>query len=115
MNQSPFTSQNKIKNDPCHINEHNKGNKSIYDYITDNSQFINKGQCFDATPPFIGYIPMGVHSQNIDLENELRGITRVNTKCLSCKYESQSPELASDGLNNKILYNINECKHDNNK
>jgi len=112
MNQSQFTSQNKIKTDPCYINEQNKGNKSIFDYITDNAQFINKAKCFDSTPPFIGYMPMGIHSQNVDLENELRGATRVNTKCTSCKYQSQMPELASDGLNKEILYNTNQCNHD---
>lgn len=107
------TSQNKLKNDPCYINEQNMGNKSIFAYVTDTTQFVNNSSCFDATPPFIGYIPIGVYSQNIDLENELRGSIRPNTRCTSCKYQSQKPELASDGLNNKIRYNKNECKQNN--
>jgi hypothetical protein len=109
MNQAQFTSQNKMKNEPCYINEQNKGNKSIFDYVTDTSMFVNKGNCFDATPPFIGYIPIGVQNQNIDIENELRGATRPNTRCTSCKYQSQQPDLASNGSRN-VEFNKHECK-----
>jgi hypothetical protein len=113
MNPSNFTSQNKLKNDNCYINEQIKGNKSIFDYVTDTSMFINKANCFDSTPPFIGYIPIGVQSQNVDIENELRGATRPNTKCTTCKYQSQQPNLASNGLNNQIMYNKHQCEASN--
>lgn len=103
-----MNSQNKMKNDSCYINEQNKGNKSIFEYVTDTTQFINKDNCFNASPPFIGYIPMGIFSQNIDLENELRGAYRPNTRCTTCKY--QGSQLASNGLDTNVMYNTNECK-----
>jgi hypothetical protein len=108
-----MSNQNKMINDPCYINQKNKGNKSIFEYVTDTTQFVNKNNCFDATPPFIGYIPMGVYGQNVELENELRGSNRANTRCTSCKYQSQQPGLASNGLNNDVKYNVTQCKHDN--
>lgn len=74
-------SQNKFKNDSCYISKQANDNKSIYSYITDNNMFINKNSCFDETPAFLNYMPSGIQVQNIDLENELRGVTRINTKC----------------------------------
>lgn len=103
--------QNKLRSDNCYMKQQNNGNKSIFDYVTDTTQFINKSACFDATPPFIGYIPKGVSGQNVEIENELRGGNRPNTKCTSCKYQSKNPKLASNGLNNEIKYNTRECNH----
>lgn len=110
---SQFTRQNKLTNDACYISEQNKGNKSIFDYVTDSSMFINKNGCFDDTPPFLNYIPSGIQHQNIDIENELRGTTRNNTKCVTCKYTSEAPELASNGLSNLKVPGFNEtqCSH----
>lgn len=110
---SQFTSQNKFKNDPCYINEQNNGNKSIFNYVTDTTMFINKNQCFDVTPPFLNYIPSGIQVQNIDIENELRGATRPNTRCASCKFSSKNPELASNGLDKTVRYNQHQCEPQN--
>lgn len=92
------SNQNKFRYDNCFLQAKSKDNKSIFDYITDNSMFVNKNQCLDTTPPFLNYIPNGIPNQNIDAENELRGTVRNNTKCASCKFNSQEPELASNGL-----------------
>lgn len=100
VNQSHF------KNDECYINQQNQGNKSIFSYITDTNMFINQNQCFDTTPPFLNYIPLGVPTQNVDIENDLRGAVRNNTKCASCKYTPPEASLtfATDGMSsNKKL------------
>lgn len=96
--------QSNLKNDECYINQQNQGNKSIFNYITDTSMFVNKNQCFDITPPFLSYIPVGVPTQNVDIENDLRGAVRTNTRCASCKYTPSNNQLTTDGMaNNKKL------------
>lgn len=80
MNNTSF------KNDNCFLNQTNKSNKSILDYNLDTSAFINKNECNDFTPTFLSYIPTGIKEMNIDLENELRGSNRANTKCTTCKF-----------------------------
>lgn len=101
-----------FKMDSCYINEQNKDNKSIFTYVTDTTKYINKSNCFDSSPPFLNYIPSGIQAQNIDIENDLRGAMRSNTRCTSCKYQSPDPNLASNGMNKDIKYNTNECKPD---
>ena len=101
----------KLKYDDCFKNQQNKSNKSIFDYMTDNTNFINKNSCMDTTPTFLSYIPLGTPSQNIDIENTLRGSNRIISKCSDCKY---SPDLANDGPIKLNLYpnNKSECKSD---
>ncbi len=90
--------QTHLKNDECYINQQNQGNKSIFNYVTDTTMFINQNQCFDVTPPFLNYIPSGVPIQNVDIENDLRGSIRNNTKCASCKFTPSELHLTSDGM-----------------
>lgn len=94
--------QNKFRYDDCFLKAQSKDNKSIFEYITDNTMFINKNQCLDVTPPFLNYIPSGIPNQNIDIENELRGAIRNNTRCASCKFHSTEPDLASNGLSKNL-------------
>ena len=101
MSEYRKVSQSHFKNDECYINQQNQGNKSIFDYITDTSLFVNKNQCFDVTPPFLSYIPIGIPTHNVDIENNLRGVTRNNTKCASCKYTPDNLEFTSDGMSQK--------------
>ena len=109
------TNQSHFKNDECYINQQNQSNKSIFSYITDTTMFVNKNQCLDVTPPFLSYIPVGIPTQNIDIENDLRGAIRNNTKCTSCKFTPSNMQLTSDGMgNNKKLdifpNNLHDCK-----
>ena len=88
-------------------------NKTIFDYVIDNSMFINKTECNDYTPPFISYIPSGIKKQNIDIENELRGSIYPNTKCTKLKYRG-TPINSSNTLTDlkqlpKNIYNKPEC------
>jgi len=88
-------------------------NKTIFDYIIDNSMFINKAECNDYTPPFISYIPSGIKTQNVDIENELRGSIYPNTKCTQFKYKG-SPINSSNNIQDlqklpNNTYNKPEC------
>jgi hypothetical protein len=87
-----------FRSDECYLEQKAQSNKSVFDYMVDINKFTNQNECFDATPTFLSYIPLGVPKQNVDIENELRGTTRSNTRCASVKF--QSPEqgvLASIG------------------
>lgn len=96
QNQNQSQSQNKFKMDNCYISAQNNDNNSIFNYMTDKNMYINKNECFDSTPPFLNYIPNGVPRQNVDIENDLRGAKRNNSKCASCKWNPQYPELAGN-------------------
>ena len=87
-------SQTHFKTDSCFLNQTNQSNKSIIDYTINNSPFINANECVDYSPvSFINYIPKGVPQINIDIENELRGSMRLNTKCQDCKYSPQDKKM----------------------
>jgi hypothetical protein len=106
MSEYKNMSQSHFKNDECYINQQNQGNKSIFNYITDTSMFINKNQCLDVTPPFLSYIPIGIPNQNVDIENDLRGVIRNNTKCAPCKFTPDNLDISSNGMNNKTPLDI---------
>jgi hypothetical protein len=76
----------KSKYDSCFLTQENQSSKSIFAYVVDDSMFINKNECNNFTPPFLTYIPSGVSPRSIDIENDLKGITRPYTKCVDCKY-----------------------------
>lgn len=83
--------------------------KTIFDYVTDNSMYINKSQCFESTPPFVSYIPIGVPNKNVDIESDLRGTTRYITKSSENKYYPEDLKTVQS-INNTKIYNLNECK-----
>lgn len=111
MSQYQKVNQSHFKNDDCYISQQNKENKSIFDYITDQTKFVNKNECFDTTPPFLNYIPVGTPIQNVDIENDLRGSIRNNTKCASCKFTPQQLNLASNGLSKQPVNMYPNNKH----
>jgi hypothetical protein len=78
--------------------------KSIYDYIVDSSMYVNKNECNDYNPPFLTYIPSGVPTFNIDIENNLRGTDRLLTKCPEYKYIPQNKDIATNLLKSTELY-----------
>jgi hypothetical protein len=61
--------------------------KSIFDYVVDQSRFVNDNECNNYTPPFLTYIPSGIPKMNVDIENDLKGMTKPMTKCSECKYK----------------------------
>ena len=83
--------------------------KTIFEYVTDNSMYVNKSECFDSTPPFVSYIPIGVPTKNVDIETELRGANRIWSRSKENKYYPESLNTVQS-LDNKPIQNLNECK-----
>jgi len=81
-------------------------NKSMFSYVTDISNYQNKNECANYTPPFIGYIPIGVPSQSTDVDSDLKGMNQYLTKCTEYKYR---PQDKIEVKNKKIE---KECKKD---
>lgn len=108
---STFQSESNFRADKCNESRHNYDNHSIFGYMTDSNMYINKNSCLDDTPVFTPYIQSGIPLESIDIENELRGTTRPNTRCSSKKWQSPDPELAEKvstiPLFNKVLCQAN--------
>lgn len=99
----------KSKNDACFSKQQQSSNKSVFDYVVDNSKFVNQNECFDNTSGFIAYIPTGVSVKNVDIENDLKGMTRPYTRCIDCQYQSTNVNLPQLTSSNK-QYNKKECE-----
>lgn len=106
---SKFKTESKFRSDDCYKGQQNYDNKSIFRYMTDSNMFVNENTCLDTTPPFLSYIPAGIPIQSIDIENDLRGINRPNTRCSSKKWNSPNPDLAAT-ISKDVLFNKNVCK-----
>ena len=76
--------------------------KSIFSYITDNSLYIHKHSCSSFTPPFKNTVSSRTPSQNVDIEADLKGLTRFLSKCTSEKYQGKSNTQA-------LIENKKEC------
>lgn len=61
--------------------------KSIFQYVMDSSIRVHKDECNNYNPPFISYTPTGVLPLNINIENDLKGMTRQLSKCTEKKYQ----------------------------
>ena len=71
------------KNKKCNsLNCNGKG--GIFDYYTDASMHININKCNDFSPLRLLKVNF---NKNIDVENELKGMTRCNSSCLTEKYK----------------------------
>jgi hypothetical protein len=76
----------KSKHDSCASHLQKDNNKSIFNYILDTSRFVNTNECNNYTAPFLTYIPTGTPYINVDIENDLKGMSRITSKCIDCKY-----------------------------
>lgn len=101
----------KSKYDSCASNQQKNSNKSIFNYIVDSSRFINTNECNNYTAPFLTYIPTGTPILNIDIENELKGMSRLTSKCNDCKYTPKDVnEIQTKGsVYNRYPNNKKEC------
>ena len=86
--------ESKFRSEDCNKSQQGYENHSIFKYVTDTNMFVNKINSLDTTPPFLNYIPAGIPIQSVDIENDLRGINRPNTRCSSKKWQSPDPQLA---------------------
>jgi hypothetical protein len=100
----------KSKNDACFFQQQQSSNKSIFDYVVDDSKFVNSNKCNNYTPPFLTYIPTGVQAKNVDIENDLKGITRPYTRCTEKQYCGNVMDASNDvNIKYQPLYNKKEC------
>jgi len=109
----------KSKYESCFLKQHEQGNKSIFNYVVDSSMYINKNECNNYTAPFLTYIPSGLNEKSVVIENELKGMTRPYTKCVSCKYQPDEPGLAQMDMSKQKVFdhmpnNKRECPQDYN-
>lgn len=88
-----FQSESKFRSEDCNKSQQNNDNHSIFKYMTNTNMYINKNTCLDNTPSYMPYISSGIPTQSVDIENDLRGITRPNTRCSSKKWQSPDQEL----------------------
>lgn len=84
----------------------NTNNKSIFSYVTEAAKFQNKNECANYTPPFIGYIPIGVPGRSTDVDSVLKGMNQYMSKCTEYKYRQE------DNLNIDYKKNEKECSDD---
>jgi hypothetical protein len=107
----------KNKYDACFMKQYHESNRSIFDYVVDKSRFVNKNECNNYTAPFLTYIPSGVPNMNVDIENELKGMTKPVTKCSECKYQPHDDTLVQSYSFDKSMIDIypnnkKECSYD---
>lgn len=105
----------KSKYDSCFLKQQERGNKSIFDYVVDTSMYVNKNECNNYTAPFLTYIPTGLNEKSVTIENELKGINRTYTKCVSCKHQPEDVSLTQintfkQPMFNQMPNNKMECK-----
>lgn len=89
-------------------------NSSISDYILDNSPFVNTNECNNYNPPFLTYIPSGIPKMNVDIENNLKGMSQSITKCTHCKYKPENILLSQSSYNDLMKSKLYD-KYPNNK
>jgi hypothetical protein len=104
-----FSAESKFRSEDCNQNQQGSENHSIFKYMTDTNMYINKNRCLDDTPSFMPYISTGIPTQSVDIENDLRGITRPNTRCSSKKWQSPDQELI-ETVSTVPVYNKELCK-----
>lgn len=77
--------------------------KNIFDYVLDNSMYVNTNKCDDYTPPFLSYVPIGI--PDIEIESKLKGVNKN-------EYLPANPLLAQNNIfsNEKEYVSKNECK-----
>jgi len=96
----------KSKYDSCFLNQQEQSNRSITSYVLDVSMYRNKNECNNYTAPFLTYVPTGVQVRDINIDSDLKGMTRPYTKCTDCKYK---PEQYFDDRSPQNPNIKNEC------
>jgi hypothetical protein len=72
--------------DDCALNQRNKESTDSFEWATDSSVTESKMACYEGTSPFMHNPYKSVPFNAIDIENDLRGQTRMLSKCAEHKY-----------------------------
>lgn len=106
---SDFSAESNFRSENCSQGQQSNENHSIFKYMTDTNMYINKNHCLDDTPGFTSSITSGIPTQSVDIENDLRGVTRPNTRCSSKKWQSPDQDLI-ETVSTVPVYNEILCK-----
>jgi hypothetical protein len=87
--------------DACALDQKNKESSAPFDWTTDSTIRESSQSCFYATAPFSHNPYKSIPKESIDVESELRGQTRLLSKCINDKYVPNS---------SNAKWSINECK-----
>jgi hypothetical protein len=87
--------------DNCAINQKNNESAGPFQWLTDKNVVESKESCFLGAAPFMHNPYNSIPAGSIDIESDLRGQTRLLSKCITDKY---NPNTAKP-----VDYKINEC------
>lgn len=99
MSYTPFT---RSLYDGCALEKKNQESTDPFKWVTDASVVESKTACFLGASPFQHNQFKSIPTDSIDIESDLRGQTRVLSKCPEDKFNPFTSK--------KYQYSINECK-----
>lgn len=91
--------------DQCSLNQREALNNSQFNLIVDPSLNESKQKCYQSQSPFVNNPFNSIPSEFIDVESELNGLNRLNSKCNAKKYHR-------DNSASKKLY-LDRCNGEN--
>lgn len=97
MSYQPFANLNY---DKCALEKKDQENKNHFEWIVDTSLSESKEACFNKLSPFSRNPSMSIPSSNTDIESDLRGQTRLLSRCPSQKF---TPKIDIEQLKNQII------------
>lgn len=86
--------------DQCALNQRDTLSTEQFNLIVDPSIMESKKKCFQSQSPFVDNPYKSIPSQYIDIESELNGLNRLNSKCSANKYHIDTSEPKKMFLNN---------------
>lgn len=86
--------------DECALNQKNKESAGPGLWATDSSITESKSACFEGTSPFMHNPYRSIPKTSIDVENDLRGQTRLLSKCAEHKYNPNNQKTFINELTN---------------
>ena len=85
-------SSNRLMYDTCEYKTRLNENLGTLEYMLDNARYENCGKCRMELGIIGGSNVSHIKGNLVDLETELRGTSRMNSKCPTKKYQNQFAE-----------------------
>jgi hypothetical protein len=115
--------------DQCALDQRENLSRNQFNLIVDPSVMESKQKCFQSQSPFVNNPFKSIPSEYIDVESELNGLNRLNSKCNAKKYVRDTSAPKQLFLNNcqgesdlqtkytrmKKTHNVEENDKDNEK
>lgn len=85
--------------DDCAITKKDQESSGPFQWVTDKNVIESPKSCFLGASPFMHNPFKSIPNQSVDIESELRGQTRLLSKCINDKYNpNTSPQPAYKNL-----------------